>query len=426
MIKVYTFLMIILTPFLWVYLQIRVLQNKEIKSRLDEKYGIASRPRPSKNLIWIHAASVGEAQAAIIIINKIHEECPQTSFLITTVTTTSAMMLEQKLPPKTIHQFIPIDHPQWVARFINHWKPNLALFLESEIWPNILLTLEKNNIPSILINGRLSDNSFKNWCRVKSIAQQIFSTFNLILAQSSNDTNRFQQLDATAKTMGNIKLNALPLSYDKAQYEILKNAIGKRPFWVYASTHNGEEEMAARIHLSLKEKLPELLTIIVPRHPNRSDDIQNKLNIMGLKIKARHTNKTLFSTHDDIYLVDTLGELGLFYTLSPISMIGRSFSHDGGGGHNPIEAAQLDSVVLTGPNIQYQYNLFNPMFEQNAAIQVKNEDELAKMVYLLLTNTNKRFEYLANTKTFISNLENIIDTIMIEIKPFLPKYEKVV
>lgn len=411
--------MIILTPLIWVYLRVRILQNKEIKSRIYEKYGRSLNPRPEGNLIWIHAASVGEAQAALIIINKINHNNPQTSFLITTVTVSSASILSKKLPAHTVHQFVPLDHPQWVARFIHHWHPNLALFIESEIWPNILLTLEKNKIPTILINGRLSNNSYKNWCRIKSTAQQIFSTFDLVLAQSSDDAHRFEQLGAVAKATGNIKLNAAPLPYDTIQFNKVKSALAARPFWVYASTHDGEEEIAARTHLALKEKLPDLLTIIVPRHPNRRDDINHKLKIMGLNISSRTDNKNLFSAQDDIYLVDTLGELGLFYQLSPISMIGRSFSHDGGGGHNPIEAAQLNSVVLTGPNIQYQHNLFYPMFEKNAAIQVQDEDELTNMVYLLLTDKTKYDAYLKNTKNFVHGLDNIMDLIMADIEPFL-------
>ncbi len=420
MIKIYNFLMIILSPLIRIYLHLRALQNKEIKSRLNEKYGTASLARPQGNVIWVHAASVGEAQAALIIIKKINEQSQNISFLVTTVTLSSANMLEEKLPHNAIHQFVPIDHPDWINKFINHWKPDLALFLESEIWPNILITLKKNNIPSILINGRLSDNSYKNWCRIKTVAQHIFSTFNLILTQSPQDTNRFKEFGANAHTVGNIKLNASPLAYDKAQFNVIKDAIGTRPFWVYASTHDGEEELAARVHLSLKEKFSDLLTIIVPRHPTRREDIQNKLKIMGLKIAARGDDKKLFSARDDIYLVDTMGELGLFYRLTTISMIGRCFSHDGGGGHNPIEAAQLNSIVLTGPNIQYQHNLFTPMFEKNAAIQVHTEEELVKTLSLLFSNKDKREEYLSNTKDFMNSLENIIDTILAEIKPFLP------
>lgn len=417
----YKILLYLATPLLLAYLQFRAFKGKEVKARLKEKTGTATLKRPQGNLIWIHAASVGEAQSALLLITKLSLKNPDYSFLVTSVTVTSSKILRTNLPAHAIHQFVPIDHPIWVKRFLNYWHPDMAIFMESEIWPNIIEQLKNRKIPSLIVNARLSEKSFKSWSRIKETAEEIFSTFDLILTQTKTDTDHFKKFGANAKTSGNIKLNAKELPVDIEDLKTFQTAIEGRSVWLYASTHAGEEELAAQTHVTLRKSFPNLLTIIVPRHPVRSGVIKEKLTAMGVTVTTRDKEKNLPRKDTDIYLANTLGELGLFYRAAPISMIGRSFSNDGGGGHNPIEAAQLGSIVLTGPNIQFQKNLFNPMFLEGAAIQVKKKPDLAKTISLFLTDENALLETRKNTQSFIKTIDSIIDNVITDILKHIPQ-----
>jgi len=327
MLTAYKILMILTSPLLRVYLHYRAFKGKEVHARLNEKYGIASQPRPNKDapLMWIHAASVGEAQSALILIKKLSHHNPTLNFLVTSVTTTSAALLDKKLPENAVHQFVPIDHPRWIERFLNHWQPTMVLFLESEIWPNTIMAVKDKEIPMMLINARLSDKSFKTWLKIKDSAEQIFSAFDRILAQTKSDTDHFIALGGKAKTAGNIKLNSDPLPVNLEDLNAFNTSIKGRPVWLYASTHEGEEELAAAMHIELKDKHPTLLTIIVPRHPIRSGAIKTKLETMGQVVTTRDADLNLPTPETDIYLANTLGELGLFYRASPLSMIADVF-----------------------------------------------------------------------------------------------------
>jgi len=295
----------------------------------------------------------------------------------------------------------------------------MALFMESEIWPNIIDGLNKRNITSLIINARLSEKSYKGWCKIKETATALFSSFDLILTQTKTDTEHFKALGGTAKTSGNIKLNAEKLPVDKNDLTAFQQSIEGRPVWLYASTHEGEEELAAQTHAELIDKFPNLLTIIVPRHPVRSGVIIDKIKPMGLNIKARGNRKDQPYPETAIYLANTLGELGLFYRAVPVAMIGRSFSLDGGGGHNPIEAAQLGAAVLTGPNIQYQKNLFNPMFLEGAATLIQSKPALAEQLESLFSNPDTLNEAQESAKNFIAGLDNIIDNVVADIQAFI-------
>jgi len=420
MLKTYKILLILATPILWAYLQYRAFKGKEVISRLGEKYGKSSRTRPDGSLIWIHAASVGEAQSALLLVNRLSKSNPTHSFLITSVTVTSAKMLKNNLPRHAFHQFVPIDNPIWVNRFINYWKPDMAMFMESEIWPTIITTLKENNIPTLIVNARLSQKSFTGWKKIKDVAENLFSSFDLILTQTKTDTDNFEYFGANAKTSGNIKLNADDLPFHEGDLKSFKQSVQNRPVWLYASTHEGEEELAAQTHIELKDEFPNLLTIIVPRHPARSGAIIAKLKPMGMTIKTRTHEKNLPDNDTDIYLANTLGELGLFYRVSPISMIGRSFSIDGGGGHNPIEAAQLGSIVLTGPNIQFQKNLFNPMLLEDAAFQIKERQDLSKKIATLLSDETTLNNARQSTQNFINSIDSIVDAVITDIQKYIP------
>lgn len=407
-------------PLLELLLKSRMKRGKEDPARLPERMGRASRARPSGHLIWVHAASVGEAQSAMILIDAIGRMGSGISVLVTTGTVTSATLMERRLPVFAIHQYAPLDRPQWIKTFLDHWRPDTVFWMESELWPNTLQELKRRNIPAALINARLSDTSFRNWSFAPKPAKIIVSCFDAILAQTEKDARHYRSLGAeNVVVTDNIKYSASPLPYDQLALSALKLAVSDRPVWVYASTHAGEESLTCRVHKTLKEKYPRLLSIIVPRHPNRREEIAGVCFENGLKFSLRSHNMALPAIDDDIYIADTLGELGLFYSLSDIAMIGRSFSDDGGGGHNPVEAAQLDCVVLTGPNNQFQRQLYDDMKESSAVIETANETELAFALDDLFSHPQKVTDIKESTRQFAQRKTYVIERVLEILTPFL-------
>lgn len=412
-------------PLLEQLLRYRLKQGKEDASRLSERMGRASRPRPNGKLIWIHAASVGEAQSALILIEALGRAVRDCNILITTGTVTSAALMEKRLPSFAFHQYIPVDHPAWVESFLNHWKPDIALWMESELWPNMLLSLKRRNVPLALVNARLSDKSFSNWSMAKSMAKTILGCFTSILAQTEKDAGHYSALGAAHVTVtDNLKYSAMPLPHDADAMTALKIAVDGRPLWVYASTHAGEEALACRVHKSLKETLPDLLTIIVPRHPERREEIAGTCFENGMKFRLRSHNHDLPVAGDDIYIADTLGELGLFYALCPVAMIGRSFSSDGGGGHNPVEAAQLGCAVITGPNNQYQRQIYDDMQSDAAVIETQDEGELTAILQELLTHPEKLKSLQEKAAKFVARKTHIVHVVIEQLAPMLKNLEQ--
>ena len=409
-------------PALKFYLNRRIKSGKEDPQRIKERFGITAIPRPEGKLIWIHAASVGEAQAALILINSINDTvATHHSFLITTGTRTSAKLMADRLPTNATHQYTPLDHPDWVHKFMDHWSPDIALWMESELWPNTLTLLKKNKVPTALINARMSKSSFRNWHRAKATARSILSTFDTILCQTDEHKYFFDQLGASnVLVTDNLKYSAQPLPYDPHTLKDLQTATKDRPLWLYASTHSGEESLACATHVTLKKKHPNLLTIIVPRHPERRNEISKECSTSNLSIELRSTTQTPAPT-TDIYVADTLGELGLFYKLSEIAVIGRSFSDDGGGGHNPIEASLLDCAVLTGPNHQNQAELFDAMLEAKAAKIVPSKQDLASYIENLFNNHASRKDLIEAGQKFASRKSGVINYVIDEIEPLFLK-----
>ncbi len=405
-------------------LDFRLKHGKESESRINERRGQPSIPRPEGVLIWLHAASVGEAQSTLILISTISKQMPEAKFLVTSGTLTSAQLMAERLPENAFHQFYPLDHPNWTTEFLNHWQPDLILWMESELWPNMLSAIKQRNIPTALVNARLSNKSYNIWNIFSGSAKKLLSTFNLILTQTPTDEKRFKNLGAeNVVTTDNIKFSAAPLPYNDNELQDIQNIIGGRPTWVFASTHEGEELLACRIHAALVQKYPNILTIIVPRHPERRGDIKKTCDMMKMTSIFRGNNKTLPQSDTGIYVADTLGELGLFYKLTDIAVIGRSFSDDGGGGHNPIEAAQMGCVVLTGPNIQFQQQLFNEMFYVNAAHQMDDKAELLKALRTLLEDEKVRTEAIARAVKFATAKTDVINRVMEHLTPLLTPLE---
>lgn len=425
LLKLYETLMNAGTPALENLLQKRTAKGKEDPTRLHERRGQPTRPRPKGPLVWIHAASVGEAQSTLILIDALGKQHSNINVLVTTGTLSSAGLMEKRLPSFAFHQFIPLDHPVWVANFLDHWKPDLALWMESELWPNLLMAAKKREIPTALINARLSKKSFGRWKWVRGMISEILSAFSIIMTQTKNDEENFRALSVTnVVTTSNLKYSAAPLPYDESSLAELKAIVKDRPVWVYASTHLGEEALAARMHKRLKTLVPNIMTIIVPRHIERRKGVAFACGEEWLSYTLRGEEHKLPKPRNDIYIGDTMGELGLFYSLAPVAMIGRSFSSDGGGGHNPVEAAQLGCAVVTGPNVQYQQQMFDDMFAVNAALQAKTEDDLYTILLKLFTNADYLRECQDKSGQFAQEKSHVIENVLINLAPYFSGLEK--
>ena len=418
--QTYRFLMDHAEPVLNWLLEKRESAGKEHKTRMEERKGLTTVQRPEGLLYWVHAASVGEAQSALILINTLLSENLNLHIVVTTGTLTSADTMEKALPDRSFHQFYPLDRPEWAERFLTHWRPDHIFWMESELWPSMLLAIKDRNIPCVLLNARMSDRSFSRWRLIKSTANMLLSAFNLICCQTHLDQKRYQTLGAkNTLVTDNLKYSAAPLPFDKDDFDALRALTNKRPLWVYASTHAGEESLAVETHKMLKKKLPALLTVIVPRHPERREEINALFEHNDLNYVFRSEDKRLPDQNTDIYIADTLGELGLFYSIAPIACIGRSFSADGGGGHNPIEAAQLNCAVLHGPNVQNLQDIFDQMNAKNAALCIKTKSLLAHTLEELFSDADHLRDLQEKAIAFAKEKTGVLERIMTVLRPAL-------
>ncbi len=316
-------------------------------SRLRERLGHATLPRPEGRMLWLHAASVGESLSVLRLIAQLGEMHPSLSFLLTSGTATSAQMLASRMPPRCQHQFAPLDGPTYVRRFLDHWRPDAAVFVESEMWPSMLRGASRREIPLALLNARISDRSARSWARMGGTARYLLGLFSMIHCQDARTAGHLTALGAPNAWHGaNLKAMAAPLPCDAAALEFLRDQIGDRPVWTAASTHPGEEEVALSAHLALLNTHPEALMILVPRHPDRAAVVAQMIEAAGLT-HGRRSVGALPGAQDQVYLADTLGELGLWYALAPVACIAGSFTPV--GGHNPFEAAHVGAAVLHGP-----------------------------------------------------------------------------
>ncbi|MFM9889082.1 MAG: 3-deoxy-D-manno-octulosonic acid transferase [Rickettsiales bacterium] len=369
---------IAITPLLRLWLQRRTVRGKEESSRLPERFGRASTPRPAGKLIWLHAASVGETQSVLTLVRALLAAHPALHLLITTGTVTSAQLVAQQNLPRTLHQYVPLDTYPAVRRFLAHWQPDLALWVESEFWPQLLWQTHARRIPLLLINARISARSYAGWQRWPSIIHALLQCFSTIYAGSSDDAARASALGGkNVHDIGNLKFDAEPLGVDTALLAQLEAAAGDRPRWVAASTHANEEQQIAEIHQQLLKELPTLLTIIVPRHANRGDAIALDLRSRGCSVAQRSKNEPI-TQHTQIYLADTMGELGSFYRFANIAFLGGSLvAH---GGHNPLEPARLGCAIITGPHTHNFTAIMQKMLQAQAIEVVQHKQHLAQLL----------------------------------------------
>jgi len=409
-----------LGPVVALYLARRMAHGKEDRERFPERQGFASRARPAGRLIWVHAASNGEAVSMLSLIDRLLVERPALSVLVTTGTVTSARLLAHRLPAdRAWHQYVPVDRPAYVKRFLDHWRPDLALWVESELWPNLVSQADRTGVPLLLLNGRMSARSFRGWQHVPGMIAPLLACFELCLAQDEVQAERFRRLGAAAAaTVGDLKTAAAPLPFDEGELDrIAASAVG-RPLWLAASTHQGEEEAAALAHRALAPGRPGLLTIIAPRHPARADEIAAMLARQGLKVARRARGETLTAA-TDIYLADTLGELGLFYRLAGIAFIGGSLTPM--GGHNPLEAALLDCAILHGPDMSNCAAMAQSLAAAGAAVTVRDVDELTAAVGRLLGDAVERAARAAAAAGIAADNRAVLDAVLQRIAPWLDR-----
>ncbi len=385
----------------------RESQGKEDPARRGERMGRASLPRPHGALSWFHAASVGETNAVLPLIAALRAARPDSNILLTTGTRTSAAIAEQRLGEGCIHQYVPLDTPGFAKRFLEHWQPNLAVFTESEIWPNLILETSRRAIPLAIVNGRMSTRSYDRWRRKPAIANPLFARFDIVLAQNRSFARKFAELGARrTEAPGNLKIDAPAPPVNLAALGALQTALGNRPFYVAASTHEGEEAIIASAHRLLASRFPGLCTIIAPRHPERGTGIAEELKAAGLRVTQRSSGQ-LPGEHTDIYIADTLGELGTLYALSAVAFIGGSLV--GKGGQNPIEAIRHSAAVLTGPghhNFKESYDL---LLSEEAVLQIEDADQLAAAVGGLLSDETEREHMLKRAETALAKLAGAMD-----------------
>jgi len=338
-------------PGLRLMLRLRLARGKEAPGRLPERRGIDPAPRPPGRLLWLHAASVGETTSVLPVLTPLLEQAPDLTVLFTTGTVTAARVLRQRVAPehspRVLHRFVPLDVPAWVARFLGHWRPDAAAFLESELWPNLLVACHARRIPLMLLNARLSPRSFARWRRAPGLARDLLGAFALVHARSEADAARLRALGAPqVEAPGDLKFAAPPLPCDPQELERLRAMLANRPVWLAASTHPGEETLVFAAHRRLATRYPDLLTILAPRHPERGAAIA--MEAAPLAVTRRAPGEDL-PPGPGIWVVDTLGELGLWYRLAPVAFVGRSLVPPGGG-QNPLEPARLGCAVVVGPH----------------------------------------------------------------------------
>lgn len=393
----------LISPLASGWLARRLACGKEEQGRSREKLGVASRAKGPGKLIWLHATSVGEATSCLGLIEQLLSARDNLEILVTTTTVTAAEILAKRLPKRSYHQYAPLDLPGAVDRFLDHWQPDMAVFAESEIWPNTIVHLHRQNIPIALVNARLSRRSYKRWRKAPDFIRSLLARFDHISAQSTRTEQWLASLGArNTACFGNMKVDASPAPVDRDAMQNLINEIGNRRFWLAASTHAGEEEVMLKCHEILKSKFPDILTIIVPRHRERTTEISALIAGKNLSQATRSRNDSI-TKDTDIYLADTLGELPLFYQLSPVSFIGGSLIEV--GGHNPVEAVDGTSAILHGPYVDNFKDIYRLLDQQNGAIKIADADTLATEIERLLTSEEDVATLNANARTQVMSLK---------------------
>lgn len=399
------------------WLRQRIARGKELPDRWRERFGEASAERPEGPLIWVHAASVGETNSILTMLD--HFAVKGASVLLTTGTVTSETVVRGKLPKGALHQFAPLDHAPWITRFLNHWRPDLALRVESEIWPHTLAILSKREIPIIQINARMSAKASRGWKLVPGMAHGVFGCLDLVAAQSEDDRARFARFGSKQTAVsGNLKLAIPSLSFDADQLGLLRTQLGDRKTWLAASIHPGEDRIVASAQAELKARHPGVLAVVAPRHAERGGNMAERMQAMGLNVARRSLGQEI-TPATDIYMADTMGELGLLYRLCPVAFMGKSFTV--GGGQNPAEPAQIGCALIWGPDMSNFTDLAAALETKGAAIRLLDPSVLPHAIEGLLAEASRVTRMAEAGRAYVAENTGALDKTLELLAPYLDR-----
>jgi len=396
------------------WLDARARSGKEDAARIGERYARYARARPAGALVWLHAASIGESGVALTLIEALGARDPSLSFLLSTGTRTSAELVARRAPPRTTHVYAPLDRPDVVRRFFDHWRPDLGVFVESEVWPNLILEAQARRIPLALVNARMSPKSLQQWRRLPAASRRLLAAFSFVSAADVRTASALSELRGKpVRALGNVKLAAPAPRVDAKARAGLALEIGVRPAWLAASTHPGEDEIALAAHERLRLEAPEALLILVPRHPERGEKLAQLAGNAPRRSQAAGVGAA------SVYVADTLGELGLFYDLAPVSLVaGSLLPHL--KGHNPVEPAKLGSAMITGPYVESFQDLFDELFAAGGAVTARNAEELAAAVARLWRDEAARVRQVEAARAVMAKGADAAEQTLAALEALLP------
>jgi 3-deoxy-D-manno-octulosonic-acid transferase len=403
-----------LSPLAPLLLHYRLRHGKELPQRLPERWAQTTIARPPGPLIWVHGASVGEIIAAVALIERLVGQ--GFNVLLTSGTVTSAELASQRMPPSVIHQFVPLDVRRYANRFLGHWRPDLALFMESDLWPNLILAADARGIPLVLVNGRLSENSYRRWRRAPRTIGALLRRFQLCLTQSQEDARRYAALGAAVNITGNLKIDVPPPPASPAALAALQGAAGRRAVVAAASTHAGEEAVLIEVHRQLRGQHPDLLIIVAPRHPLRGAEIAAAAAAGGLRTRLRSRGEPP-EADTDLYILDAVGELGALYRVAPIVFMGGSLATH--GGQNPIEPAKLGAAILHGPHVWNFAEIYAALDASNGAREVRDAGALAARLQDWLADPAARRKTAMAGQRIVDALGGALERTLTALEPYL-------
>ena len=414
MILVYRLLINLVLIFSPLIILIRLIKKKEHPIRFKEKFTFFSKKRRQGDLIWFHGASVGELMSVIPLIEKLEKKKNIKQILVTTSTLSSAKIFDKFKFKKTIHQFFPVDNNFLSKKFLSYWRPNLAIFIDSEIWPNMLTNLKKRSIYHILLNARVTKKSFKRWKALGTFSENLFKSFDYTYPQNQETENYLNHLHVKKiKKLGNLKFSESVFDSKKIINLNLKKFLNNKKYWCAASTHEGEERIVAKAHLSLQKNFTNLITIIIPRNIQRTQKIINVCNQLDLKTHLHSTKKEI-PNDTQLYIVDTYGETKSFFKICKIVFLGKSLTIQ--GGQNPLEPARYNCNIIHGPYVKNFHEIYTLLGKNKISFKVKNQSQLIKKVNELLKK-DIRSKHIASKINIMG--EKILNKTLIELKNFI-------
>lgn len=418
--KAYSLLTRALEPFAPRLLDARAKQGKEDPVRMDERLGLTRAPRPDGPLVWLHGVSVGETLSILPVVEALRQQRPDTTVLVTSGTVTSAQLLARRLPDGAIHQYAPIDGPEAVAAFLDHWKPSAGVLVESELWPNLITAAWARDIPLVLASARITQKTAEGWSRFPGSARTLTGAFTAVLAQDDISAARLTAMGARDDGRVNLKLAGGPLPHDATAFTALSAAVGDRQVVVAASTHPGEEIAIVR---ALDRLTDRLCLILVPRHPERAAEITEALGRDGYRSALRSAGDQP-GPSTDLYVADTLGEMGLFLRLADVVIMGGSFGPALGlepvGGHNPLEPARLGKAAVTGPDSTNWVGVTDALVGAGGLVRVETPSDLSGVIAQLLAHPDTARTMGDRARRAAAEAGSGLETLMEVILPLLP------